>query len=271
MMQPSSGPGSMAVAEMNGREEHLTSWPRPGVAFPDWSVIASASARTVLVAMLEAAWDRRAWQDCTPAEDAVRRTILELYRELGRAPSTEEIAHRADIASDQVRTLLERLAARDLVVLEADQITGAYPLTDRPSEHRVVIAHRELRAMCAIDALGVGAMYRTDAKVESHCRLCHAPISIMTGDAGRCLTMVSPSAAVSFAGTGYRGDCAATSLCTTIAFFCGDAHLSVWRSSQPADAPGFSLSIDEALQVGRAIFGPALVPPFSEVRSEAAL
>jgi hypothetical protein len=261
----------MAVPEMNRGEEHLTSWLRPGVAFPDWSVITSASARAALVAMLEAAWDRRAWQDYTPAEDAVRRTILELYRELRRAPSTEEIARRADIASDQVCMLLERLAARDLIVLDGERITGAYPLTDRPTEHRVRVGERPLHAMCAIDALGIGAMYGTNTIIESQCRLCRAAIEVTTVHDGRRVDAVLPVEAVVFAGTGYRGSCAATSLCTTIAFFCGDAHLSAWRSGRSLEGRGFRLSIEEAFQVGRASFGPALVPPFSEVRSEATL
>ena len=62
MMQLASDPASVAVLEVNGREERLTAWLRPGVAFPDWSVVTSASARGALVAMLEVAWDRRAWQ-----------------------------------------------------------------------------------------------------------------------------------------------------------------------------------------------------------------
>jgi hypothetical protein len=241
---------------------------RPGVAFPDWCAVSSASARAALAAMLEAAWDRRAWQDYTPAEDAARQTILELYREVGRAPSPEEVACHMDTAPDRVGVLLKRLAARDLIVLDGDQITGAYPLTDRPSEHRVMIADRKLHAMCAIDALGVGAMFRTDATIESRCRLCHRPIDIATGEGGRRPARVSPVEAIVFIGTGYRGNCAATSLCATIAFFCSDAHLSAWRSSQPLDAPGFRLSIDEALQVGRAIFSPALAPSALEIHPE---
>jgi len=156
-MQPASGTALAPVLEMTGSEEGLRSCLCPGVAFPDWSVVTSASARGALVAILEAGWDQRAWQDYTAAEDAVRRAILELYLDLGRVPSPEEIAHRADTGPDQVRPLLNRLAARDLIVLEDDKITGAYPLTDRPSEHRVVIADRELHGMCAIDALGIGA------------------------------------------------------------------------------------------------------------------
>ena len=64
---------------------------------------------------------QEAWQGYTAAEDAVRRNDLELYRELGRAPPREEIARRSGMARERVRTLLDRLARRDLVVLEGDQ------------------------------------------------------------------------------------------------------------------------------------------------------
>ena len=85
---------------------------------------------------------------------------------------------------------------------------------------------------------------------------------------GQALERVAPAEAAAFAGIGYRGGCAATSLCTAIAFFCGDAHLAAWRSSQSVEGPAFRLSIDEALQVGRAIFGPFLGPSLTEVRLE---
>ena len=86
----SAVPAAARTIGVLGPEQRLTSRLRPGVAFPDWSVVSSASARATLAAMLEAAWDRRAWQDYTSAEDAVRQTILERYRELGRAPSPED-------------------------------------------------------------------------------------------------------------------------------------------------------------------------------------
>jgi hypothetical protein len=218
--------------------------------------------------MLKAARDQKAWQDHTPAEDTVRRTILELYRELGHAPPPEEIARRSGMPPERVRALLDRLAGRDLVVLEGDQIVGAYPLIDRPTEHRVRGAGQRLHAMCAIDALGVGAMYGTNTVIESRCRLCHAGIDITTVDHGRRLETVLPAEAVVFAGIGYRGGCAATSLCTTIAFFCGDAHLYQWRSAQPPKPSGYRLSSDEAFEVGRAIFGPVLAPPALQIQAE---
>jgi mercuric reductase len=221
-----------------------------------------------LVAILEAARDQRSWLGHTPAEDAVRRTILELYRELGQAPPLEELARRSDLTVERVDALLHRLTERDLVVLEGEQITGAYPLTDRPTEHRVWVGDRTLHAMCAIDALGVGAMFGTDTTIESRCRLCGTAIDITTGAGGRRLETVLPAATVVFASIGYRDGCAATSLCTTIAFFCGDAHLCQWRSAQPRDGPEFRLWIEEAFEVGKAIFGPVLAPPASEDRLE---
>jgi mercuric reductase len=259
-----TGPAAAQGFAATRPEEHLTISLRTGVPFPDWSVVRSGSARATLVAMLEAAWDRRAWQGHTPAEDAVRRTIVQLYGELGHAPTPEEIARRCCMPSRPLRALLDRLASRDLVVLEGERITGAYPLTDRPTEHQVGVEGQRLHAMCAIDALGVGAMYATSTVIESRCCLCRAPIHITAVDRGRRLETVLPAAAVVFASIGYRGGRAATSLCTTIAFFCGDAHLCQWRSAQPLDGPGFRLSIEEVFAVGKAIFGPVLAPPASE-------
>jgi mercuric reductase len=56
----------------------------------------------------------------------------------------------------------------------------------------------------------------------------------------------------------YEGACAATSLCGATAFFSSDEHLSAWRREGSPDAPGFRLSMEEALEAGRAIFGPSL-------------
>jgi hypothetical protein len=50
-------------------------------------------------------------------------------------------------------------------------------------------------------------------------------------------------------------------MCTVIAFFCDDAHLEDWRTEHDPEGRGFRLSIDEALQAGRAFFAPSLTTP----------
>jgi mercuric reductase len=233
---------------------------RPGVTFPDWPAVTSPQVREALLAIFEAIGIESMWRSYTPAEDGVRTTVLRLYAELGRAPAIDELARRAGVSESTVRPILASLIARDLVVLDADgeRIVGAYPWTDRAIEHRVRLCERTLSAMCAIDALGAGAMYGRDVEIYSCCRACGAPVTIATRARGRALADVQPGSAVVWSGIRHTGGCAAGSICTIIAFFCDDAHLEAWRGEHHSEAPGFCLSIDQALQAGRAIFGPSL-------------
>lgn len=233
---------------------------RPAVSFPDWTAITSPQAREALLAILDALGVDRMWRNYTPAEDRVRVTLLRLYAEAGRAPAIGDLAERAGVSPTTISPILASLDARDLVLLKADGkgIAGAYPFTDRDTEHRVRLGDRTLNALCAIDALGVAAMYGRDAEISSRCRFCAAPIRITTSDRGRALDAVDPATVVVWSGLRYEDGCAASSICTTMAFFCSDAHLEAWRAAHDPKAPGFRLSIDEALQAGRAVFAPSL-------------
>ena len=233
---------------------------RLGVTFPDWAAVTSPQAHDTLIAIFEAIGAQRMWRSYTSAEDGVRTTLLRLYAELGQAPAIDELARRAGVSESAIRPLLASLRARDLVVLDADgeRIVGAYPWTDRATEHRVRLGEQTLNALCAIDALGAGDMYGCDVEISSRCRACGAPVSIVTGDRGRVAAEIGPATAVVWSGVRRTDGCAANSLCTVIAFFCDDAHLGAWRPAHHAEAPGFRLSIEEALQAGRAIFGPSL-------------
>jgi mercuric reductase len=235
---------------------------RPGVTFPDWAAVTSPQAREALLATLEALGVLRTWRDYTPAEDGVRTNLLRLYAELGRAPKIGELAGRAGVSESTIRPIVASLKARDLVVLDADgeRIVGAYPWTDRATEHRVSLGERTLNALCAIDALGAGDMYRRDVEIRSRCRSCGARVTVATSDRGRALADVQPGSAVVWSGVRHTDGCAANSMCTVIAFFCDDTHLEAWRAEHDPETPGFRLSIDEALQVGRAFFAPSLGP-----------
>ena len=233
---------------------------RPGVTFPDWAAVTSPQAHEALVAIFEAIGAEKMWRSYTPAEDGVRTTLLRLYAEQGRAPARDELAERADVSESTIRPILTSLRARDLVVLDADgeRIVGAYPWTDRATEHRVRLGERTLNALCAIDALGAGEMYGCDVEISSRCRACGAPITIATRDRGRAVADVQPGSAIVWSGIRQTDGCAADSMCTVIAFFCNDAHLAAWRAEHHPETPGFRLSLEEALQAGRAIFGPSL-------------
>ena len=231
---------------------------RPGVAFPDWSVVASPVVLEALRAMIESDHVLNRWAGYDSATDRVRIALLRLYAEDGRAPVLSALATRAGLSETAVQPLLEELRQRDLAVFEGERIVGAYPFTDRDTGHRVNLDGRTLNAMCAVDALGIGAMCDRDIAITSRCRHCGAPIRLTTQDRGRALADVEPETAVVWLSVRYEGACAANSLCTATAFFCSDDHLAAWRRDRRSDEPGFPLSVDEALEAGRAIFGPSL-------------
>ena len=235
---------------------------RSGVTFPAWEAVTSAGALNALTAILATFDLAHRWDGYGEEEDRVRRSVIEGLAELDRGPDRAWIAARTGLKQDRVAALLDRLASRDLVAraTDSDAILGAYPLTTRSTEHRVRLGGRVVRAMCAIDALGAGAMFRTDVAIDSRCRACDTPIWMVTSNEGTALGHVEPPSTVVWSGIRYEGACAATSLCTVIAFFCSQAHLEAWRKAYHPDAKGYCLTLDEAMQVGRALFAPLLRP-----------
>ncbi|KUM25588.1 pyridine nucleotide-disulfide oxidoreductase [Mesorhizobium loti] len=231
---------------------------RPGVIFPDWSVVASPVVKDALLAMIGSNHVLNRWSGYDPATDRVRVALLQHYVDHGRAPTSEVLGKRVGLGATAIWPPLEELRRRDLVVLDSGRIVGAYPFTNRDTGHRITLDRHVLNAMCAVDALGIGAMTSRNIAIVSHCRHCDAPIRVSTQDQGRALADITPATAVVWLSVRYEGGCAANSLCAMTAFFCSDKHLSAWRHEHSADGPGFRLSIEEALEAGRALFAPSL-------------
>jgi hypothetical protein len=234
---------------------------RPGVEIPDWSVVEDTTARQALAAIFDLVGAGRKWNGTGATQDRVRRTVIQLYATLGRAPVLSEIADGAGLPPEAVADELPKLGERDAIVLDpAGQIVGAYPFTERRTGHRVSLGDRTLNAMCAIDALGTGAMLDIDTRITSSCRHCGAAVDVSTRAAGTDLALVTPQSAIVWIGMFHAGGCSATSLCTVLNFFCSDDHLAAWRRGAGQGQAGYRLSMAAALQVGRAIFSPILRP-----------
>lgn len=238
---------------------------RPGVYRPDWSVVTQPAAWEALGGRMAARSGLIEKWTAAPdeAEDLVWRRVLELFPVLGRPPRLEEIAGATKMRQERLAPVLRQLQQRDLLAL--DEATGsiahAYPFTGSDTGHRVHLGERVLNALCAVDALGVGSMCRRDVSIESSCHLCGAEIRLATARNGTALGSVSPESAVVWYEAVYAGGCAATSCCPGTTFFCSDDHLRRSRASRAAQGQGCRLSPDEALEMGRALFGPVLSTP----------
>lgn len=252
-------------------EQGMTVELRPGVLRPDWSAVTSPTARDALRARgaSRSSLVERWSVALNGTEDHIWRRVLALFADLGRAPSAAEIAIDTGLDRQIIEEALRHLQRRDLLRLSADarSIIDVYPFTSRATGHVIQLGARSLNVLCAIDALGTGAMYGRDVFIESRCRVCHTAIRIATADQGRSLDSISPASTVVWHDTTYQGS-AAASCCPNIAFFCSDEHLHEWLNISNAHQNGRRLLPDEALQVGKAIFGPVLAEAATAPREE---
>lgn len=234
---------------------------RPDINRPDWSVLTSPKACQALAGRFAARrgmlnrWAIRLEADA----DLVWRTIVRTYADLGHAPMRTDIVAASGIAVGDVEKLLGTLRSHDLIDLDlAGEVNLAYPFTQTSTGHRVHVGGKTLNALCAIDALGVAAMLQTDIAISSSCHQCGEAVQVVTAARGKALKSVVPASAVVWHDFAYDGT-AATSCCPAIAFFCSDEHRRRWLQIQTPERRGIDLAMNEALQVGQAIFGPILL------------
>lgn len=235
---------------------------RPGVMFPDWQRVRSETVAEAISHILKIFDIERQWRGYTDRHDQVRTAILAGFATMGRTPSLTQLAKTTGLASDTIESVLRELKSRDLVVLDAagTRVLAAYPFAEHDTGHRVRLKTGWVNALCAVDALGIGGMVGQKTVIQSACRQCRAPIRVETNNQGANLTSYDPPSAAVWIGDWYADGCGATSLCTTIAFFCSDSHLGQSQASARHGTGGRRLSIEEAHQVGLAIFGPMLKP-----------
>ena len=193
----------------------------------------------------------------SPQEDAVRKAILTVFAEEGKAPHVQELAHMLRVSFTSVLQACRTLATADLIVWQDDatRIISAYPFSGVPTAHQVQLAGRNpCYAMCAIDALGIPFMLEQGASIHAVCFFCHQPVSV--GIEGGLLHRVSPSTLVVWL-SARDGCCRAEARCPLMNFFCDARHLQAWHATCLQEN-GTSLSVVEALDVGKAAFGALL-------------
>ncbi|HXH88032.1 MAG TPA: organomercurial lyase [Gaiellaceae bacterium] len=157
---------------------------------------------------------------------------------LGPADATALATQAARLRLD-LRVALASLASDDLVHTGADgAITVACPFSGRPTAHRVQLDVHEVHAICAIEALGMAPMFGRPIRVESSDPVSGDTVRVeLAPDSDASWT---PQEAVVVSGSS-----------------CAEQYLS----ARP-DVRGIVISIPEAIEAGRCVFGD----PLSEIR-----
>lgn len=127
-----------------------------------------------------------AGRDWTPAKTRRWWPFWAISFVMDVLPPAKPLPTRLASPPDEVRSALESLRRRDLVVLDQfdASIRAAYPFAAYSTGHRITLSGQATDSLCAIDALGAGAMCETQSSIDSKCAHCDVPIHITTSGGG---------------------------------------------------------------------------------------
>lgn len=218
---------------------------------------ARASSRSALelAGIRPARWGARRTAALTPSERDFYQWILGRFGRDGR-PSAQALGKRAQRIGLDLERALETFAREDLVHVGADgEIGVAYPFSGQPTAHRVRFeSGREVFAMCAIDALGIAPML--DEPIQIRSRDPHNGDEIRVEVAPDGSAASQPDTAVVVVGCG-RSGASFNACCPLLNFFTSSETADGWLSEHPR-VDGRCISIEEAVEAGRLVFGEVL-------------
>uniref|UniRef100_A0A831TBD9 Alkylmercury lyase n=1 Tax=Thermorudis peleae TaxID=1382356 RepID=A0A831TBD9_9BACT len=155
-------------------------------------------------------------------------------------------------APEDSRDLIDRMARQGRLTLDehGDAIVAAGGLSLIPSRHRLVLNGRQLYTWCALDAVGIPAGLQANARVESRCAACGAPVWLEI-EAGELRSASHPDLALSLVAPDLSRSLR-DGVCAEIGFYC-------CRAADEAGVRGL-MSVAAAVQLGRELcrYGPPI-------------
>jgi len=174
------------------------------------------------------------------------------------APPSAHATSTAAVALDlDPGAALAVLARDDLVHANSNgQPTVAYPFSANERGHRVLIdGTHEVQAMCAIDALGIAPMLNLPITIVAHDSISGNEIRVHV-DPDLEATW-QPQGAVVLAGSTCCGGPSFRGCCDVLNFFDAQENAERYLSDHP-EITGRPISIPEAIEAGRIVFGDVL-------------
>jgi hypothetical protein len=117
----------------------------------------------------------------TPNFDpAVRRYVYDLALQTGRPPTAAETAAALSTTPAEVQASFRRLADAHIVVLQRDtgELLMANPFAAVPTPFLAQVDGRTYYANCVWDVMGIPAMLRRDAVIQTSCGDCGTAVTL---------------------------------------------------------------------------------------------
>jgi hypothetical protein len=123
-------------------------------------------------------------QEQTVFDKAVRNHVYDYVIREGLPPTIAEASSALARSSDTIRSSLQRLAGRHVLVLQkgSGEILMANPFSAVPTPFLVKAGDRSYYGNCIWDAMGIPAMLKQDAIIEASCGCCGTAINLKVTD-----------------------------------------------------------------------------------------
>jgi hypothetical protein len=137
---------------------------------------------------------------------------------------------------------------------KSDRIVFAWPFSNVPTEYVLTMdGSKPVFGRCAVDSLGVSAMYGKPVHIEATSVASGSPIKLLVN--GSRVERAEPADAVVWLGSDGE-DCG----CDEMLLFASRSELAAWRK-ELGKPEGKTMSLEEATAYGVRIFGAHLRPP----------
>lgn len=115
----------------------------------------------------------------------VRHAVYDVTMREGVPPSRAVLAAMLPAAQDEIAASLQRLAEAHMLVLQREgDLLMAGPFSAVPTAFRVRVRGMACFGNCIWDAMGIAAMLRSDAEIETSCADCGTAVHLhVRGDA----------------------------------------------------------------------------------------
>jgi len=185
-----------------------------------------------------------------PVARAVRRIAVFGFRALwsGRSVTLIELLGEDGTALTEAT---EHLRLRGRIELSADgQLIAVHGLSLRPTPHQIEHDNGVINTWCALDAIGIPAALRIDARATTRCPTCQRPLAVRLS-AGNPQPL--PGAVLWYpeVSCGHLIE----DFCSGANLFCTTDHLEQWTGERCG--VGAVMTIAEVAEVGREVWGDA--------------
>ena len=192
--------------------------------------------------------------NCTAEIKELHQQILRSFVNNGRILTKKEMA----LWVDDVPEAINVLSQHDMVtVSESGEPIGAYPFTMTERVHEVHVNGHQVHAMCALDALAVGPMFKDTMQIRSQCAVTETPVKInMSGETILNLAEVQDVHFGIAWDAANAASCCADSLCLEMIFLRDTETAQKWLADDSDGREVFILQ--EAVRFASQFFVPLL-------------